>query len=494
MSQRRPFSVGKASGATIVTTMAASLAALLLFPAPASAHALVAREDLPIPDWLFAWGASVVLIVSFVALSYAWRTPRLEGDSWRPVSDRVSGLIVNRGTELLAGAIGVFLFAVVIWAGLRGTEAPDRNFSVTFVFVTFWLGMVGLSVLFGDVFRAFNPWRAIARTVSAGFRLVAGQDAPAPLRYPDWLGRWPAVIGLLAFIWFELIYGASLLAIGLNPHNLAVAVLAYSAFTFAGMALYGVDRWLERAEFFSVYLNMFSLLSPIEVRDGRLGKRRVFSGAGRGWADVPGSVALVIASIAATSFDGGSEGAFASAILDVFDWFKDAGLGATAAYRASNTIFLLLVVAGVAAIYALGTQGMKTVDRSRSASQLRKAFAHSLIPIALAYLVAHYFSLFVFQVQAQFTFLVSDPLGTGHDFFGTASSGVDYGVIGSEGIWYTQVAALVIGHVVGLVLAHDRAIALYEDPQTATRSQYWMLSVMVAFTCFGLYLLSQANA
>ncbi len=457
-------------------------------------HALVAREDLPIPDWLFAWGASVVLIVSFVALSFAWREPRLERDSWRPASGRLSGLLVNRGTEILAGAIGVFLFGLVIWAGLRGTEAPDRNFAVTFVFVTFWLGMVIASVIFGDVFRAFNPWRAVARAFSAGFTAVAGQSAPAPYRYPERLGRWPAVIGLLAFVWFELIYGKTLLVIGLNPHNLGVAVLAYSAFTFGGMALFGIERWVDRAEVFSVYMRMFSLLSPLEVREGRLGLRRPFSAAGRAWAQVPGSVALVIASIGATSFDGGSEGAFESPISSLTDFVRDLGLGLVNALRISDTIFLVLVVLLVGAVYALGIQGMRTVAPERSTGELRRAFAHSLIPIALAYLIAHYFSLIVFQEQAQFTYLLSDPLGTGKDYFGTASGGIDYALIGAEAIWYVQVAALVIGHVIGLVLAHDRAIAMFGDPRQATRSQYWMLSVMVAFTCFGLYLLSQANA
>ncbi|MGH2951442.1 MAG: hypothetical protein ACRDKX_05285, partial [Solirubrobacterales bacterium] len=147
-------------------------------------HALVGRQDLPIPEWLFAWGASLVLIVSFVALTLAWHRSRFEDDAWRAVSPRLSGLIVNRFTETLAGLAGVGLLAVVVWSGLHGTEAPDRNFSITFVFVTFWLGLVVASVLFGDVFRAFNPWRATARVAGRGFELIAGRSPPPPLRYP----------------------------------------------------------------------------------------------------------------------------------------------------------------------------------------------------------------------------------------------------------------------------------------------------------------------
>jgi hypothetical protein len=238
------------------------------------AHALEGKADLPIPEWLFAWGASLVLIASFVALTILWRRARYEDDGWRPLSGRLSGALVNGWTNAFAGLLGTFLLGVVVWSGLYGTEAPDRNFSVTFVFVTFWLGLVVLSVLFGDVFRALNPWGAIARAFAWIFRAIARQDAPAPLRYPERLGRWPAVVGLLAFVWLELVYAVSgFQAVGLTPHTVAIATLVYSAVTFVGMALFGIDRWLDRGETFSVYFNMLSRLSPLEVRDGRLGRR-----------------------------------------------------------------------------------------------------------------------------------------------------------------------------------------------------------------------------
>jgi hypothetical protein len=138
---------------------------------------------------------------------------------------------------------------------------------------------------------------------------------------------------------------------------------------------------------------------------------------------------------------------------------------------------------------------MRTVRGAPSPRQLRVGFAHTLIPIALAYLVAHYFSLFVFQEQAQFTYLLSDPLGTATtDLFGTASGGIDFNLLSANAIWYVQVGALIAGHVLGLTLAHDRALVYWPDYRQAARSQYWMLAVMVAFTCFGLYLLSSANA
>ncbi len=457
-------------------------------------HALVGRQDLPIPEWLFAWGASLVLIVSFVALSLAWHRTRFQGDTWRPLAPALSRAIVNPATATIAAALGVFLLGVVIWSGLRGTEAPDRNFAVTFVFVTVWLGMVVASVAFGDVFRAFNPWWAIARAAGAGFSSITRQSPPAPFAYPERWGRWPAAIGIAAFAWLELVYGASgFQTVGLTPHTVAVATLVYTAYTFVGMTLFGAEKWLERGEAFSVYFGMFASLAPLEVRDRRLGTRRMLSGATR-WVAGPGSVALILITIGVTTFDGAQEGALASPIDTVYGWFGDAGLGPVAALRVTNSIFFAAALGFVAALFWAGIYGMHTVRTSLSTRKLGSLFGHAFIPIGIAYLVAHYFSLVVFQEQAQFTFLLSDPLGDGSDLFGTAGGGIDYGTISANAIWYVQVGALIVGHVTALVLGHDRALAVYGDSRAASRSQYWMLALMVGFTSLGLYLLSQANA
>jgi hypothetical protein len=488
------MSVHRRLGAAATAAILAAVASPLLFPASAAAHALVGKKDLPIPPWLFAWGASIVLIVSFVALTLAWRTARFEADTWRPAPGWLSRLLFNRAVEVLAGAAGVFLLGVTLWSALSGVEAPDRNFSLTFVFVTFWLGLVYASVAFGDVFRAFNPWRAIARAFAGVFRLVSGQRPPAPLAYPDWLGRWPAVAGLLGFLWIELVYGQSgFTTAGLTPHSLAVAILVYTAITLVGMALYGIETWCERGEAFSVYFGMFASLAAFEVRDASLGLRRFLSGSTR-WATLPGSAALVLVAIAGTTFDGAQEGALNEPISSTFGHLLDAGVGATFALRVTNTLYFALTIAFVAGVYWLGVRGMQTVrGSSLSLDELGRKFIHGFIPIALAYLTAHYFSLIVFQEQAQFTYLLTDPLGDGSNLLGIAKDPIDYALVGANLVWYVQVGALVVGHVTALMLAHDRAVALYPDSRSAARSQYWMLALMVGFTSLGLFLLSQAN-
>ncbi len=389
--------------------------------------------------------------------------------------------------------VGVALLALVIATGLTGDVAPDRNFSITFIFVTFWIGMVLVSVLFGNVFRPFNPWRAVGRVVSAGFTKVAGQQAPAPFTYPEKLGRWPAVLGLVGFLFLELVWGQSGFTVaGITPQDAAIATVVYSVWTFGGMALFGVEKWTERGEAFSVYFGMFASLSPLTVEDGELRSRRVLSGSTT-WADQPGSLAMVLIAIGGTTYDGSQEGVLKDPIESTFTWLNDLGLSQFAALRITDSLFLLLCLGAVALIFWAGIFGMRIVERERSAGELGRAFAHAFIPIALAYVVAHYFSYFVYLEQAQFTFLLSDPFGTGADLFGTAGSGIDYNVIDANTIWYVQCASIVIGHVIALALGHDRALKIWGNTRDAAWSQVWMLVMMMFFSMLGLYLLSQSN-
>ena len=350
-------------------------------------------------------------------------------------------------------------------------------------------------MIFGNLFPIFNPWNAVAAPTGWLWRKLTGRE-PAHLAYPEKLGRWPAVAGLFLFVWLELVYGEGAgVAVGVSPEAVARAAVFYSIYTLTMVGLFGRAVWFGKGEFLSVYFGMFGSLGKFEVRGRELGLRRFLAGSTIWAAGIPGSVALVLTSIGTTTFDGASEGVYKGGIEWSIDRFGDLGFSATAAVRASSTFFMLLSIGIVALVYLAGVRGMGTVPGAPSRGTLWRSFAHALIPIAFAYLLAHYFSLFFFQEQAQFTYLLSDPLGTGSsDIFGTAAYGINYNLISSDLVWYVQVGALLAGHVAGLMLAHDRAIAVWKDYRAAARSQYWMLAVMVAFTCFGLFLLSVSNA
>ena len=451
------------------------------------AHGLVARSDLPIPEWLFGWAAAMVLVVSFVALAVLWPDPRLQREEWRPLPGGFGGTLASRPVEIVCGAIGAFLLGIVVYSGLRGTQSSTANFAPTFIYVIFWLALVPTSVLLGDVFKAFNPWRAIGRGVGWLARGAARGELPAPLAYPARLGRWPAAVGIFAFAAMELVA-----ADGDKPENLAIATLIYSALTFIAMALYGVETWIERGEAFSVYFNLFSRLSPIETRDRVIGYRKPLSGL-PALESLPGTVPLLAVMIGSVTFDGAAEAPLWTGIApDIARFFGDLGLTPQRALEVTFLIGLIAAILLVYSFYRLGVIGARSVGGGLSANRLAGAFVHSLVPIALAYVAAHYLTLLLFQGQA-ITFLASDPLGDGADLFGTADIQIDYGVIGANATWYWQVGFVVAGHVAALTLAHDRALALYDNARLAVRSQYWMLAVMVGFTSLALWLLSQAN-
>ena len=464
-----------------VCSLSAGLLALeAIWPELASAHGISGLASLPVPAWLFAWAAAIVLVVSFVALSTLWSSPRLQRREVRALG-RVPAALTP-----LCGLIGVALFALVIYAGYEGVPYYTANFDPTFIYVIFWVGVPVASVLTGDMFSAFSPWRATARALRWASRRL-GVTRTAPLDYPPWLGRWPVVGGLLAFGWLELIYHDHD-----NPVTLASLALAYFTLMLLGMALFGIEAWTERGDAFGGYFNLFSRIALFEVRDGVLYLRRPLSAL----ADLeiePGTVALVLTIIGVTTFDGASNGVVWNTIgPHVQSVFSGLGLGPTPADELSDTIGLLIALAVVSAFFALGVRGMQSVSRRFPYSQLLRGFAHTLVPIGFAYVLAHYFSLLVWQGQA-IGYLASNPLGRNANLFGTAHWHINYNFIDSTAIWYVQVAALVLGHVSGLTLAHDRALSVYRSKLDAVRSQYWMLAVMVTFTCLGLWLLSDVN-
>jgi len=467
--------------ATLVA--ASALLATALAPASAQAHGISGSTDLPIPEWMFAWAAAIVLIASFVALGVLWPRPRLQQPRLRRVAT------IPRGVRTLCGLIGVALYGLVVYAALAGTSVPTANLAPTAIYVAFWVGIPLLSALLGDVFALFSPWRALYRWIAGAARRLRPGLAAEPLAYPAWLGRWPAALGLAAFAWVELAYVDRDV-----PATLGALALAYGFVQVLGMSLFGERTWSDRADAFGVWFNLCSRISVWETRGRELCVRTPLSGLPR-LEPLAGTVAVLVVLIGSTTFDGASNGVL---WVEVAPWlqdrFVDLGASLTLASELASSVGLALALAAVAGFYELGIRGMRTVDPRRDAGELARSFVHTLAPIALAYAIAHYFSLLVFQGQA-LIYLASDPLGTGANLLGTANTQVDYTLISPTGIWYMQVAALVAGHVAGLVLAHDRALAAFpDDRRAALRSQYWLLTVMVGFTCLGLWLLSAVNA
>jgi hypothetical protein len=458
---------------------AALAASVLALPDAASAHGIGGASDLPIPGWLFAWGATAVLVLSFVALGVLWPKPRLEA------LGRRGAFTLPRWLDPLAGVAGVAITALVVISALAGTSDADANLAPTFVWVAFWVAVPLATVVLGDIYTALDPWRAIARGAGAVSRSLG--RAPRTVRpYPAALGRWPAAVGFAAIGWMELVWLRRD-----DPRALGLVILAYGAIQLAGMTRYGVVAWRRHADPFAVYTHVLSHAAPVAVEGRRVALRAPLSGL-PGLAAASGTAAVLCVLIGTTSFDGLSRGSLWAKIGPQLGTLGgNLGLSTPIANQVTGTIGLALALCLVVAVYRVGVTGMQRMSRGAEGVALAGRFAHTLVPIAVAYVVAHYFSLVATQGQALMS-LASDPFGNGMNIFGTASLTVNYSLLSAGTVWAVQVVALVAGHVGGLMLAHDRALTTFSGHRRAMRSQRYMLVVMVGFTSLGLWLLSGA--
>jgi hypothetical protein len=448
------------------------------------AHGIGGIRDLPVPTWLFFWGAAVVLFVSFVALGVLWRRPLLEReDSGGPLPGWLQGVLFSRALRIALGSLSFGLLVLVSVAAFVGDESPSRNLAPTFVYVVFWLGLMPVVVLLGDVWPALSPWKAAADAV-AWLSERLGIEAGSGADYPEQLGRWPAAIFLFLWAALELAYSNPA-----APRSLGLAIVIYSALTWMGAAVFGREAWFGNGEAFTSYFGFLARMAPFAVRSHEGRKEIVARPPLVGLASRhvrPGSIAFVAVMLGSVAFDG-----FSRTV-----WWQDrrASLAAVSIDHFALTGTLLNVAGLLAAIalVALAYLGAVELSRRRSgaAGDHADLYLGSLIPIAAAYAVSHYFTLLL--VQGQFAIaLASDPLGRGWDLFGTSDFQPNIAPFAPNTVWYIQVAALVGGHVLGLALAHDRALSVTSSPERAVRAQLPMLALMVLYTVAGLWLLAE---
>ena len=449
------------------------------------AHGIGVVRDLPIPAVDFFVGAVVVLVASFVLLFFLWRRPLLEEHAGgRRLPDTVSAIVLSRALRIVLGAFSVFLLGLTLATALFGTTVELLNFAPTFVYVIFWLGIPLLSILFGNVWSVLSPWRAIA-DAAVWFLEAGGKEARPVLEWTGRMGRYPAAVALFAFVALELAHPRPA-----YPRTLGIAVALYTYWALAGMAVYGRDPWTRFGEGFAVAFSLLARIAPFAVRDGVVVVRWPFTGLA-GAERVTGSLFFVAVLLGSTSFDGFSR---TSTWQDLLADLRVELAGSSQRTVDIATTFLnvggvALFVAAILATYlaaVAAAERLGKVDRS-----LVPDFVLPLVPIAAAYLIAHYFTYFLIQGQFIIT-LISDPFGRGWDVFGTADFAPNLAVVTPETTWYVQVAALVIGHVAGLAIAHDRAVAIFQIRRNALEAQLPMLALMVLYTLGGMWLLTRA--
>lgn len=435
-----------------------------------SAHGLGGAKDLPIPSELAIAGAVAALVISFTVLAVAWREPRYDAaTSGRPAPAWLDRLVSSRALAVAARVLGMAFFLYVGAAAVFGKDSLTNPFLGTF-YVLLWVGLVPASLLFGEFFKAVSP----ARTIAMLFARISGvPEGEGLYAYPARLGYWPAAAGLFAFVWLELVYPAST---DLGPVRLWVA--AYLGIMLIGSAVWGTT-FLARADPFEVYSSLVAKLSVWGRREGRLVIRSPLANLDTLVAR-PGLVAVVGILFGSTAFDSFREST---------PWLKLVQ-SMSASRVLPDTLALVCFSAGVALVLTLATMATGVTSETPRRA-LPDLFAHSVVPIIVGYIVAHYLTYFV--EYGQLTIIqLSDPFTRGDDYLGTADLAVDYWLSTHPTfLAVTKVVAVALGHVVGVVAAHDRAIKLLPRRHQLT-GQLPLLVAMVGFTVGGLYLLFAA--
>ena len=495
-------------------------AAAALAAGPVYAHGFGERYDLPIPLGYFVIGAGAAVALSFIVVGM-FLGPGGGGLGYprynllaAPALGRV---LSSRWLTHAVRAAALILFAVVLSAGLFGTGRPLENIAPTFVWIIWWVGMGYISALAGNLWALVNPWKTAFEWVQ-GLTGEDGADEDAALfDYPEGWDVWPALLLFIAFAWVENVY-----ADASRPFNLGVLVLAYSAITWAGMLAFGKHRWLRHGEVFSVLFGIFASFSPTEAR---VSNRAVCDSCDSGCAGgecvdcyecfelaEPGerelnlrpyavgltgmgrvstaTMVFVVAALATVTFDGIVETPRWVSFQTQLYGVAEALFGGNA-LEAIDTLGLLMVPALLLAVYLIFCLAMRALAEERvPVLEVAGAFVFSLVPIALAYNIAHFLSLLLINGQLIVP-LASDPFGAGWDVFGTADYEPNTTIVGAKFVWFLSVAVIVAGHIASVYTAHVIALRRLGDRRAALRSQYPMLALMVGYTAISLWILAQ---
>jgi hypothetical protein len=472
-------------------TLGPSISAACAFGVPADAHGFGERYDLPLPLSLYVSGAAAAVAVSFVIVGLLVRPgrrasgyPRIDLSAYR-----LGRLVGHRVLLALLKLASVGLFVLTIVTGFFGSQDPYRNIAPTLVWIVWWIGLAIFSAFVGDLWALVNPWRTIFAEVDRVCRIITGRSLTLRLPYPEVLGVWPGVVLLLTVSWTELVFPSPAV-----PANIASLALLYSLLTWTGMVVFGVETWVERGEVFSLFFGLLARFAPTEpsVR-AHTGERalalRPF-GAGL-LADEPVSpsmVAFVLLVLSTVLYDG---------LLTTPEWAElEHGLVRFLAAPGEASLIIARTI-GLVAFWALflgAYLGANTVTSllaaNRSPLEMARRFALTLVPIAIAYHLAHYLAYLLTQGQ-YIVPLASDPFGYGWNLFGSAGYRVDITVVGARFAWYTAVSSIVLGHIAAVYLADLGAHRIFQTRRAALRSELPLTALMIIYTVVSLSILAE---
>jgi hypothetical protein len=375
---------------------------------------------------------------------------------------------------------------MVVVAGLFGARNPEMNFAPVLVWIVWWVGLSLVVACVGNIWPALDPWRAAFEWLDKAARhLGLANGISLNLVYPAWLGAWPAVFLLLLFVWLEVVYPHAA-----APSHLATMALAWSAFTLFGMISFGLDAWRRNVDVFAVYFATLGRFAPIDSRPD--GRRLVLRLPGTGLITSPAesfAVAGFVIAMLATVFFDGLLGTQALALVHRTLTASLPGFADDRGYIL-GTAGLICVWLLFLSAYLLSCLVTARLVRDRPVAAVARTFALTLVPIAIAYNVAHYFSYLVVKGQLIVP-LVSDPLGLKWDLFGTANFYPDIGMIDARFTWYLAISSIVAGHMISVWLAHRLALREFRTPRKAVIASIPLTVLMMTFTAISLLVMAE---
>lgn len=436
-------------GTTVNRIIAAVVATFMVLAGPSAvlAHGLVGRLQSPLPLGVYVAGAAIAVAISFViVMARDVRMGRVEPGPIR---------VVPRPIVLTLRILGLVAWSwILLQAAIGGTSAAAVG--PLFLWVYGWVGMALVSAFIGPVWTWIDPF-ATLYDLGAWIVRRLGVRPWAPIAYPSGLLQWPAVGGLIFFVWLELVA---------QTLPLAIVLVAYTAVTLLAMMQFGKDRWRTDGETFSVWFGLLGRLAPFALAPGHADRaviRRPFaSGLSASW-NVP-LVALASIGTASIIFDGLSQ-------TEVY--FRLVGLPSLPAATVILLGFLAIVVGLV--LLAARSVGLAAVGAG-------------ILPIAIGYLIAHYLTFIIGDGQG-IVIAISDPLQLGWDLFGTAFYEPSLDWIPPVVLWTVMLGAVVGGHVIGAWAGHA---APSEGLPAKSHGRQWPLAVlMVGLTTLTLWSLGQ---
>ena len=506
------------------------------------------------PIWLFVSSAVAIIVFSFILVEKIGDRPLGEGSGpgkrnrdgkidrgfrYNLIKKRwVYNMVRSRWFQAVPQLFMIIVLGFLLYAGLFGNRIG--NITPVAVWTIWWAGLIFAVALFGPLFCFMCPWDGIANLVSrlSLFRhkasLSLGFEVPRIFR-----NMYPAIVLFTLLTWAEL--GAGITT---DPQGTALMGLGMVVMAIACALIFKKKAFCEHLCPVGRISGMYANFSPIEVRARNprtcesCTTEECLTGNSRGYACPTGislkvvnnatmctmctecvkscdryNVALQIRPLAydlTHTTARRSDEAWLCVILLSLTLFH--GFSMTTAWESHapgsmSFIKWLAINLGTPATVNF-TIGMLAVGllpiglywgscvlaarlvrpSGKSARDLFIAYSFSLLPVALFYHLAHN-SMHLFAEGPAIISAASDPMGTGADYFGTASWHMD-GLLSDQTLWYLQIALIIFGHLVGIVVAHRISRRLFADKRTATRSLLPMLAVMVMVSVAGLTLMA----